>query len=1278
MTERRTTAGPVPDEDTGPLDDTGPIDEDTGAVDERERSARQIAASKLMAAGTLVSRILGFVRAMLLAVALGNGTRQAEMFTLSNTLPNMIYVLLAGGVLNTVFVPQIVRAIKNHSDGGEAYTNRVLTVMLSILAAITVVATVAAPLVVSVYLDPQWLGPRFAPFFDNIVMLGYLCIPQLFFYGVYVLVGQVLNAHEKFGPMMWAPIVNNLVSVLIFGVYLLVWGTDTDPQTPFTLNQMLVLGLGATLGIALQSVVLIPFLRQIGFRFRPRFDLRGAGLGRLFGLAKWTLFFVLVTQLGLIVVTRLASGATLGGGGGAGYNVYDKGYLLWILPHSLITVSLTTAMLSSASARAAVGDLRGVAAEAMRTMRLAITALVPVSIAFVALGLPLAQLLFGNGQGERDAPFIGWTLMALAVGLVPFTLNYVVQRTFYALEDTRTPFFQQCIVVALNVGFALALVLPFSAPRWIAPGLGLAYSLAYAIGFAIAFPWLKRRIPGLDGAPLVRLATRLTIAVAPGAVFAYVVCTILLRETSQPIRAAALAGCGVVAVGAFIGLARLLRIGEVTDLISTVRRRGNTPANGTGDDPGDGPGDGPSGGGAPGGGPTDSPAGGGLSGPVPAPTAGSRPRVGTVPATGNGPASVTVGVGTTAPATDAAGGGEAMTVNTDPGSRRGTAVPTAPPRDADHPSATSPATPGDPDSLTDTVADEASLATVQRPPAPSDSADSASSPRSPGSADRSGVLSGTVLGGRYRLEERMEARHGVTTWRAFDETLSRSVVIHLLPGGDERSPEVLSSARKAAIATDSRFLRILDAVHSVDPDQGSYVVCEYSPGQNLTTLLATGPLSALEAAWVVREVADAMSGVHSVGLHHQRISPDTVWITPTGNVKIGDMAIRAELRPTPDPDPSDASTNKRGRTAFHPATDEANDVADLGRLLYGCLVHRWPGGHRYGLEAAPTNGADGWLTPRQVRHGVSPALDRICEQVLTAEPRQGEPLRTANDIVNALTRVLGSADASADLERRLQHPVPPVMPEDGHPVETTDSPLTVYRAQAEADRLPASPASPAGAVPAPAEPPRAQRRWLLVAILVLVAILLIALIAVVTQLRGPTAGNGTTPSTSTSVPAAPQVRPISGGVDFDPQGGDQTENADAVPQAFDGDPETGWTTDRYRGSAAFGGIDKDGVGVVVDLGAPVPVSSVKLIMAQEGSDLEVLVPTADPQELDEAPRDDLEAWRSVGEATRTPTELTLDLTEPVTTRYVLVMVTTLAPAEDNTFQSGINEIEVSG
>ena len=282
------------------------------------------------------------------------------------------------------------------------------------------------------------------------------------------------------------------------------------------------------------------------------------------------------------------------------------------------------------------------------------------------------------------------------------------------------------------------------------------------------------------------------------------------------------------------------------------------------------------------------------------------------------------------------------------------------------------------------------------------------------------VNAGTVLADRYRLEELLAEAPPTVTWRAFDLVLSRSVLLHLLPPHDPGAVDLLNVARQAAVATDSRFLRVLDAVYSDDDDIGCYIVCEYATGQSLELLLSHGPLSGLEAAWVVREVADALSGVHSLGLYHQRINPDTVILTPDGHVKIVGLLIEEALRPPPGTallghDPADG-----------PPAPEAVDVADLGRLLYACLVSRWPGGPAFSLPAAPSAGRH-WLSPRQVRAGVSPALDNICDQILGDPPRRRAPrLRTANDVVNALTSVLGPADASADLERRLRQPIPRV------------------------------------------------------------------------------------------------------------------------------------------------------------------------------------------------------------------------------------------------------------
>lgn len=1194
----------------------------------QSRTSKQLAATYLMASGTMVSRVLGFVRSVMIAFVIGNGTQQVEMFTLANTVPNMIYTLLAGGVLNTVLVPQIVRAIKRDADKGEAYINRILTAALTVLALVTVVITLAAPLIVNIYLDAGWKTPDKAMHYDNIVLLAYLCLPQLFFYGANVLIGQVLNSREKYGPMMWSPIANNIISIAVFGLYLGVWGTGADLSQPFSTPQAMVLGIGSTLGIVAQALVLVPYLLSGGHRFRPRFDWRGVGLRHTASLAKWTVGFVIVTQLAMLVITRLASAATVNGAG-AGFNVYNQAMLIWILPHSLLTVSMTTAMLTSASARAAKGDRAGVASEAMRTMRITLTILLPAAVAFGVLGLPLTQLLFGNGAGAEDAHYLGWTLMALAVGLVPFTLNYVVQRTFYALEDTRSTFFQQIMISGLNVVIAMALVLPFDAPEWIAPKLGLAYSLSYGIGFLVDFAWLKRRLPGLKPAVLFRLGVRVLVAVLPGAMLAGVVCTLMAADAPQPVRALLLAVCGVAAVAMYLGFARLLHIKEVNRLVSGFRRS-----------------------------PVSSPVEIVASTDVES-QSHNRDRPADSADTHSPPA-----VSTITPT--------AATAAAEPMSQGGSTVETE--QGADHTAVTSPRTPANPDTPPE-MAPEGMQPEGTQP--------EGMQPEAMG-AER-GVPTehrGTVLGGRYRLEDQMAQSGEVISWRAFDSVLSRSVVIHLLPVDDPRSDQILASARKAATATDSRFLRILDAVPAVDNEHGAYVVCEYSPGQNLTQLLSHGPISALEAAWVIREVADAIAGVHQSGLQHLRISPDSIWITPTGNVKIGDLAIRAQFRTTPDPS---RLSPRRGRTSFHPETAEAHDVADLGRVLYACLVHRWPGGHRYGLEAAPTS-SDGWLTPRQVRHGVSPALDRICSQILSEVPRQGEPIRTAAELVHALTRILGAADASADLERRLQQPVPPVPSETGEPVVTAESPLSTYWAQAaREDHGPAAASAASANEEEYEDEPTGARRWLVGAIVLVLAILLVAVIAVMVQLREPEDIGTTTPPTGqtstggeeTEPPAEPIRLEIIGGTDFDPDSDDQSENPDQVPQAYDGDPSTAWSTVYYIGNPVFGGYPKEGVGMVIDLGSPQAVRQLELIMAVEGADLSVMVPVAAPGELTEPPVSGMDQWRSIGDFPEVGEQVSLTLEQAETTQFVLIVFTRLGP-DGGRYRAGVAEIEVYG
>jgi putative peptidoglycan lipid II flippase len=386
---------------------------DSDRPTDRQARSRLISSGAVMAAGTAVSRLLGFGRFVLLVILFGNGTRQADMFTLANTVPNSMYILLAGGVLNTVLVPQIVRAVKKDADRGEAYTNRIMTLGLMALFVITLVLTLAAPAIIALYSAGGWKDPSVAAQYQSMVALAYYCMPQVFFYGAFVLAGQVLNSRDRFGPMMWAPIANNVVSIAVLLLFLVTFGA-TDTSAAFSPGQEALLGIGSTVGVAAQAAILVPYLRSSGYQFQPRFDFRHTGLGHTLRLAKWVLGYVLVTQLALIVVNKVATAATLRGDGG-GIAAYGYAYAIWILPHSLITVSLATAMLPSASRLAAAGDLRGVAEETTRTMRLALSVLVPTSVAFVVLGLPIARLIFGFGAGAEDWQFTGYALMALGI-----------------------------------------------------------------------------------------------------------------------------------------------------------------------------------------------------------------------------------------------------------------------------------------------------------------------------------------------------------------------------------------------------------------------------------------------------------------------------------------------------------------------------------------------------------------------------------------------------------------------------------------------------------------------------------------------------------------------------------------------------------------------------------------------------------------------------------------------------------------------------------------------
>ena len=562
-----------------PTGSPGSQDGSTGS----EASRSLLSSSAVMAAGTVVSRLSGFVRGILLAAALGVGLH-ADVFNIANTVPNMLYILLAGGVVNAVLVPQLVRSMRNDADGGEAYTNRIMTLAALFLGVVTVLLVVAAPLLMRLFLDDQFYDPSRADQLASVVAFARYCLPQVFFYGMFVLVGQVLNSRGRFGPMMWAPIANNVVAVAVLAAYLITLGPAEGPekQGGFTSGAELLLGLGSTLGIVVQLLVLVPYLRSAGFRFRPRFDFRGTGLGHTLRLGVWTVLFVIVNQVAYTVVVRLASRGTVGGPGpgggdveGTGYTIYSNSFLLTMVPHSIVTVSLATAMLPLLSRYAAEGDLTAVGRAVSSTLRSAYALVVPVAVLLAVMSLDLAHVIWGYGSAAADFGNFAPTLALFGIGLVLFTAHYLVLRGFYALEQTRLVFFVQCGIALTNIVAALALTHGAS-PAETAPRLVIAYACSYAVGAATSYALLSRTVGGLDGRRLVRFLVRLVIAVGVGGLAAYGVreaMSHLVPGTSTLHALLDLVVVGLVFLGVYVVLARLLRITEVTDVMKLLTRR---------------------------------------------------------------------------------------------------------------------------------------------------------------------------------------------------------------------------------------------------------------------------------------------------------------------------------------------------------------------------------------------------------------------------------------------------------------------------------------------------------------------------------------------------------------------------------------------------------------------------------------------------------------------------------------------------------------------------------
>lgn len=515
------------------------------------------------------------------------------------------------------------------------------------------------------------------------------------------------------------------------------------------------------------------------------------------------------------------------------------------------------------------------------------------------------------------------------------------------------------------------------------------------------------------------------------------------------------------------------------------------------------------------------------------------------------------------------------------------------------------------------------------------------------------LVSGDVLAQRYELQDRVSERLGAATWRAHDRTLSRNVGIEMLPSSDPRAEQFHAAARRSTLVTDPRFLRVLDIFE--DHDQ-HVVVREWARAFPLDELLAQSPLPNHRAAAVVAEVADAFAQAHEVGIYHRRLSPHHVLLKQSGAVRIVGLGVASALAPVGHAD-----------TVEDLQAYERLDVEALGKLLYACLVSRWPGAHVDQLRAAPTVHGR-LLRPRQVRAGVSRDVDTVCDRVLGRPPQQHRtPLRSAADIARVLRMAGRDEDLEDDQPSLIGLPSHDILRAD--PVVAPQGPppgLEPPRRRPKAFE-PAPPTTFERGKERAARATKGDRGLVLLGVAVTLLIL-----SVVVLLAVRTTGDGPNASPVDRERERPIV--VSSVRDFDPQGDDGEENPQTVRNVIDGDITTGWRTSTYFSSPRLGGL-KQGVGVLLDLGSPAELTQLRVQLA--GGPTDVSIFTARPGVNRPV------AIRGLvrrGSARAVGSDATFSMSEPVLTRYVVVWLTRLPPIPDepDSYRGEIREVTLRG
>ncbi len=1195
-------------------------------------TAGVVRAGALMAVATVVSRVTGLLSKIAILAILGvNFTSTA--YTVANTLPNIVFELLIGGVLTSVAIPLLTRAQRSDPDGGLEYTQRLLTIAVVGLAVATVLAVLCAPLLARLYLRPGDAGNPVTT--ELTTQFGRFLLPQMFFYGIAALFGAILNTKERFAANAWAPVLNNVVVIAVAAV-LVVLGY---PKGEMPTSELLILGIGTTLGIAAQALVMIPALIRSGFRFRWRWgwDPRLSEAG---GLVAWAIVYVLVSQVGVVITTNVANRHDAGGP-----TTFSYASLLFQMPYGILGVAVLTAIMPRLSRHAAAGRMEDVKDDVSLANRLSAVALLPVSAALVVLGSGLAVALFKWRSVTLDAAQqIGLTISAMALGLLPLAMTLVQMRVFYAMKDGRTPTLINVIMVAVRVPLLLSAVL--LEPAWVIPGLALATAASYLVGAVVGEIWLRTRFgPMGTGRTLTTIGKMLLASVAGGAAaYLAVNSTVGITPTSW------LHGVVILLVGGIVGLlvvalaTAALRVGELAPVYARVRRlAGRAPAP------------------APAPAPSDATDRTHVTTSVAAaaPSAGSR----------RAPAAAAVPAGMALFPDRPALAGQDRTVDLRPFGRstssreqvteRVTHADPGAPRANSGPAGGRHAQP-----TVDPLGDE----TTARPGGVGNVDETRRLPPAPPVM----LAPGATVGGRYRLVSLVTTDDtGNAFWRAKDTVLPRDMAVTLLPEGDTASATVARTLRVG------RLHHIgLPQTLDVGTEQGqSYVVGQWVDGATLTDLLAGGPLEPDVATSITAKVSEAVAEAHRNGIALGAINPSLVRVNFDGQVRLSHVIAHGNA--TPD-----------------------QDIRAVGGLLYLMLTGMWPlqstvagtspavveqadpdrtvslgTPTRSQLPAAPTRmGRE--VPANELRKSVPTPLSALAERALHPDDPSGIHAVGAIAALLRQPETIGAPPAAAEpepqrpalnpaerrlvKERRVKLAVASVM-------IAAFSALIIIVVASLAKQVMDSVAGPTVTgvqkltlavqpTTAPVPPPKTSPR--------------------ATPSRGATtsAAPTTRPTTSaTTAPPASVVQKITDATVYDPAGDGVKDNTDQAPLVFDGNPQTHWGTFDYK--QQFPSSTKPGVGLVLGFANPITPTSVTVTSDTAGTVVEIRAAAA--------PDLKYEQTTALGRGSITtgsdgnPGSTTIALKNAPRSKYLVVFVVGMAP-DGQQFKSHINEVSVSG